>query len=244
MFTSDEKATVLGLDKPLEYNHWGDRISVGGERMDESAEVALLDRNIIIQGAEEEESTFGGHFTIFQTQEPQFIQGVELINMGQRGQYGRYPLYFYMCQNAKKSVVAKLSIHDSNQRCIVVHGTWELTLDSNVAYNTMGHCYFFEDGIEHGNIIKNNIGITTVRVSTLLFCHNHNLTFHTKQKKGVSRLPGATNSTQSDEFAATFWISNPNNTVINNRAAGSEDSGSVHIDSINLVQFLKSLGHC
>lgn len=125
--------------------------------------------------------------------------------MGQRGQYGRYPLYFYMCQGAKESYVKKLSIHESNQRCIVVHGTWELTLDSNVAYNTMGHCYFLEDGVEYGNILSNNIGIAT--------------------KKGVSRLPGATSSTQSDEFAATFWISNPNNTLVNNVAAGSEDSG-------------------
>eukprot|EP00897_Mesotaenium_endlicherianum_P004217 jgi/Mesen1/3823/ME000207S02832 len=43
--------TVLSLDSPLYYMHWGDPIDTGvGVMMDEAAEVALLTRSIVIQG--------------------------------------------------------------------------------------------------------------------------------------------------------------------------------------------------
>lgn len=39
--------------------HWGDRITVGEDRLNEVAEVALLTRSIVIQGAEEADPQLG-----------------------------------------------------------------------------------------------------------------------------------------------------------------------------------------
>jgi hypothetical protein len=89
----------------------------------------------------------GGHFMIFQTQTPQFIEGVELTSMGQQGTLGRYPMHFHLLQDTNfNSYARKLAIHDTNQRCVVVHGTHRMLVEENVAYNTSGHCFMVEDG--------------------------------------------------------------------------------------------------
>ena len=62
----------------------------------------------------------------------------------------------------------------------------------------MGHGFFLEDGIESGNIIDSNVAIGVKRSSSLL---------------------------NTDLWAAAFWITNPNNTIINNRAAGGSHNG-------------------
>ncbi len=57
----------------------------------QSAEVVMLTRNIVIQGAVESATPLiGGHFIVFQTSTPQSIVGVEFINMGQQGNLGRW----------------------------------------------------------------------------------------------------------------------------------------------------------
>jgi hypothetical protein len=58
------------------------------------------------------------------------------------------------------SSISKNSVHDSLQRCYVIHGTNGLTIQENVSYNTTGHCYFLEDGLEINNRFINNVGIT------------------------------------------------------------------------------------
>lgn len=47
------------------------------------------------------------------------------------------------------------------QRCIVIHASHNLTIDSNVAYNTAGHCFLLEEGGESNNTFINNIGAMT-----------------------------------------------------------------------------------
>ena len=34
-------------------------------------------------------------------------------------------------------------------------------VENNVTYNNIGHCFFLEDGIEHGNQFVHNLGILT-----------------------------------------------------------------------------------
>ena len=44
------------------------------------------------------------------------------------------------------------AFHDHYNRCVTaVHGTNFVHVENNVTYNTVGHCFFLEDGIEHGN---------------------------------------------------------------------------------------------
>ena len=44
---------------------------------------------------------------------------------------------------------------------MTVHGTNYLRVENNVTYNTVGHCFFLEDGIEHGNEFIKNLAIQT-----------------------------------------------------------------------------------
>ena len=61
------------------------------------------------------------------------------------GILGRYPIHFHMCGSVDGAVVSKNSIRNSKQRCVVVHGTHQLRIEENVAYDTFGHCYMTED---------------------------------------------------------------------------------------------------
>lgn len=85
--------------------------------------------------------------------------------MGQQGFLARYPMHFHLCQDVRGSLVKGCAVHDSNQRCYVVHGTWNARLEGNAAFNTKGHCYMVEDGIEFGNQFVGNLGFYQVRRS-------------------------------------------------------------------------------
>merc|ERR1719341_2199262 len=110
------------------------------------AEVGLLTRNIKVSGEVMDESdTFGGHIKAWEGFETFKIRGVELTKMGQQGIKGRYPIHWHMAGwiDPKKTFAANNSLHHNFQRCITVHGTHGVTVSNNVAYSTMGHCYFF-----------------------------------------------------------------------------------------------------
>lgn len=105
----------------------------------------------------------GGHFIVFETSTIQKIKGVEFTNMGQQGKLGRYPVHFHLSRNVFGSSVTKISVHHTNQRCVVVHGSFNLRIERNVAYMTKGHCFVLEDGIESGNVFYRNLGFSTVQ---------------------------------------------------------------------------------
>ncbi|CAI5492091.1 unnamed protein product, partial [Closterium sp. Naga37s-1] len=195
------------LEKPLRLMHFGDPKGVPdgyGGFVDQRAEVALLNRSIAITGTDEPAPYHreGGHFMIFMSNTPQFIEGVEFAQMGQQGKLGRYNIHFHVCgddagrsvvrknvmHDSKQvregwwwgagergvgwwgagergvgaegesgaicgddqgcSVVRKNVMHDSKQRCVVVHTIFNLTVEENVAYHTRGHCFMVEEGGE------------------------------------------------------------------------------------------------
>ena len=70
-------------------------------------------------------------------------------------------------------------------------------IEDNVAFETLGHCYFLEDGVEEGTVMRGNLGLNT-RPGTLL---------------------------PSDRDPATFWITHPSVTVTGNVAGGSVGKG-------------------
>lgn len=202
----DEERTITGVSgrtiefaEPLAYRHWGQLQTVAGRTVDERAEVGLLSRNITIRGdASSTESGFGGHMMIMEGATAR-IEGVEFENMGQRKRLRRYPVHFHMDGAAPDSYLKRSSIHHSFNRCVVVHGTHQLRVTGNVCYDHIGHGFFLEDGIETDNIFPKNLGLGTKEVENGL-------------------LP-------SDRRAATFWITNPDNVVNNNVAAGSDGIG-------------------
>ena len=180
------------------------------ESPDFAVEVALLSRNIRLDSARDdtsEEADQGGHLMIsFTPNVVQTIEGVEISNFGQQGMIGRYPIHFHYCNDVVGSIVSKNTIRESNQRCIVVHGTNQVKIINNVAFDAKGHCYMTEDGSETGNEFLYNIG--------------------TKIAKANKLIPDeGPNGNETDHEPAIYWITNPTNIFIGNVAAGSEHSG-------------------
>ncbi|MGZ3279390.1 MAG: hypothetical protein ACXWKT_14325, partial [Caulobacteraceae bacterium] len=128
--------------------------------------------------------------------------------------------------------IKNASIHDTYSRCVTVHGTNNLRVENNVTYNTVGHCFFMEDGIEHGNEFIRNLAIQTKCHPTLdcvpvNLAANGELTPGYKDRAAIREASFSRKTTllPSDNTAASFWITNPDNSYIDNVAAGSDANG-------------------
>ncbi|XP_013887034.1 cell surface hyaluronidase [Austrofundulus limnaeus] len=219
------------------YNHVGEII----DGVDMRAEVALLSRNILIYGEMENScygdnkcqffnhDTFGGHIKILANFSSVHLSHVELKNMGQQREKGRYPVHFHLCGDvdqrggySEPTYVDGLSIHHSFSRCLTVHATNGLLVKDTVGYDTLGHCFFLEDGIEQRNTFYHNLGLLTQPGSLLPTDRNETLCTSIRDNvyKGYTPSP----STEC-KAVSTFWIANPNNNLISNAAAGSQDAG-------------------
>ncbi|UJR08495.1 hypothetical protein I4U23_012761 [Adineta vaga] len=126
------------------------------------------------------------------------ISNVELYNVGQGFRVGRYPIYFRQNGNMSESYVKSSSIHLSYNRAINIQASNYITLENNVIYDILGNGIVLNDGIEIGNVFRNNL-VVFVRSSSTLF---------------------------NEDFApAAFWLSNPNNTLGQNAVAGCSHYG-------------------
>ena len=103
-----------------------------------------------------------------------FVEGVEFNRMGQNMTLARYPIHWHLVGDARGQYIKNASLHDTYNRCVTVHGTNFLRVENNVTYNTVGHCFFLEDGIEHGNEFIKNLAIQT-KCHTTLDCVPTNL---------------------------------------------------------------------
>ncbi|MGV3590809.1 MAG: G8 domain-containing protein [Gammaproteobacteria bacterium] len=205
------------LDAPLEYMHFG-AITFG---VDERGEVGMLTRNIRIQASEDaEQSYFGGHIMAMAGSRMN-VSGVELQRMGQHLTLARYPIHWHINGDVTGQYIRNSSIHDTYNRCVTIHGSDNLLVENNVTYNTVGHCFFMEDGIEKGNQLVRNLGIQTICHPTLP-CDSTHLGPGRPASNGQSSkdilIP-------SDNTASTFWITNPDNSYRDNVAAGSDAVG-------------------
>ncbi|HSG33145.1 MAG TPA: G8 domain-containing protein, partial [Sphingomonadaceae bacterium] len=216
---------TLSFAEPLAYMHYGE-ITFG---VDERGEVGLLTRNIRIQASEDSESTyFGGHIMAMSGSK-MYVDGVELNRMGQHLTLARYPIHWHLIGEGEGQYIRNASIHDTFNRCVTVHGTNNLTIQNNVTYNTVGHCFFLEDGIETGNRYIANLGIQT-KCHPTLPCEPTNLG---PAGSALASAPGRGAAGQrsehiliaSDNTASTFWITNPDNIYRDNVAAGSDAIG-------------------
>ncbi len=215
---------VIRLDQPLKYMHFG-KITFG---VDERGEVGLLTRNILIQASEDaERSYFGGHIMAMAGSK-MYVSGVELNRMGQNMHLARYPIHWHLVGEGKGQYIENSAIHDTYSRCVTVHGTNDVRVENNVAYNTVGHCYFLEDGVETGNEFIHNLGMMTKCHPDGKPCVPTNLgPFGSEGGKNFN-LDGQSAKDiliHSDNTASTFWITNPDNIYRDNVAAGSEATG-------------------
>jgi hypothetical protein len=217
------KGNTIALDRKLDYMHFG-RITFG---VDERGEVGMLTRNILIQASPDADKTlFGGHVMAMVSSQ-MYVSGVEFNRMGQNMHLARYPIHWHLVGDAKGQYIQNSSIHDTYSRCVTVHGTNDVRVENNVTYNNIGHCFFLEDAVEHGNQFIHNLGILTK-------CHpdapcvptnlgpfgpsgGQNFVLTGQDAKDIL-IP-------SDNTASTFWITNPDNIYRDNVAAGSDATG-------------------
>jgi len=219
---------TLTLDRPLEFMHFGE-ITFG---VDERGEVGLLTRNIRIQASEDADSTyFGGHIMAMVGSKMQ-VSGIELSRMGQHLTLARYPIHWHLNGEGQGQYIRNSAIHDTYSRCVTVHGTNNLRIENNVTFNTVGHCFFVEDGIETGNEFVRNLAIQT-KCHPTLDCVPMNLAangekttqFENAAAARQASFHGGNTLLPSDNTVASFWITNPDNSYSDNVAAGSDQVG-------------------
>ena len=190
--------TTVTLAQPLQFGHHGQLQTIAGRTVDERAEVGLLTRNIEVRGdSATSRAGYGGH--LMGTSGTLRVSGVTLRFMGQKAIVARYPMHWHVMGDVTGQYFEGSSVWESFNRCVTVHGSDNARVEGNVCHDHLGHGYFLEDGAETGNLIVGNLGLGT-RVTDA----------------GV--LP-------SDGRAATFLITNPDNTVRGNAAAGSHGFG-------------------
>src|SRR5262245_59205379 len=223
------KGNTITLDRKLDYMHFG-KITFD---VDQRGEVGLLTRNIKLQASADAEKSFQGGHIMAMGASKMFVEGVELNRMGQNMTLARYPIHWHLIGDAKGQYIKNAAIHDTYNRCVTVHGTNFLRIENNVTYNTVGHCFFLEDGAEHGNQFVKNLAIQ-VKCHTSKACVPTNLAAN-GENRGSNSLNRATYRADSmsgkdtllpsDNTVTAYWITNPDNAFIDNVAAGSDENG-------------------
>src|SRR6187549_3504319 len=162
-----------------------------------------------------------------------FVEGVELNRMGQHMTLARYPIHWHLVGDAMGQYIKNASIHDTFNRCVTVHGTNDLRVENNVTYNIIGHCFFLEDGIEHGNEFVRNLAIqikchpTKACAPTNLAANGENMESNPLNRATyrAASMSGKDTLLPSDNTVAAYWITNPDNSFVGNVAAGSDENG-------------------
>jgi hypothetical protein len=189
------------------------------------AEVGNITRNIRFRGPNDSYFTgigFGAHFMVMNRTCKTVLKGVEFRYCGQQGFLGRYPVHFHVLSYDLSTtpptylglipegygIVDRCVVRDSAQRGLVIHSTHGVTLSNNIIVDIAGHGYFLEDATERKNILTGNLAVR-IRAPhpsrTILLSEVGDL----NDEKGPSG----------------FWITNPDNTITNNRAADCEGAG-------------------
>jgi hypothetical protein len=205
--TPSATTTVITFNVPLEWQHFsgtetpldwkGDAVNFNIR-----AEVGLLTRNVKIQGdAGSSIDKYGAHMMIHGKSEMGTrarVEYAEFTRVGQPKIVGRYPIHFHMNGDVTDSYVIGNAVHESFARLCTIHAIQYLRVQKNVGYNIAGHNFFFEDGIEMNNVLEDNLAIHSRQVWSML---------------------------QTDITVASYWVTNPQNYLRRNRAAGGDFYG-------------------
>ncbi|KAI9015632.1 hypothetical protein DFJ74DRAFT_732320 [Hyaloraphidium curvatum] len=229
---------AVRVTAPLAFTHYG-----GPEYQ---AEVALLSRDILIQGdevsSEPTDTTplactdssgssypcedkfrngFGGHVMVSGSRSSANVSGVEFFRMGQTNVLGRYPLHFHLMGSqegrAVGAVATDCSVHRSFFRCFAVHGTDFARLHENTAYDATGHCFFLEDGVEENNELHYNFGAHVHTIGPAVIPFLD--TFYQQFSAWVDEDPSNL-ILPSDVSASVFYAANLHNSWLGNAASG------------------------
>lgn len=184
---------VIVLDRPLEKEHFG-----AGENR---SEVANLSRNVVIESADP--TGVRGH-TMYHLRSTGGLSYVEFRHLGKEGVLGKYPVHFHLVRDSMRgSAVLGLSVWDSHNRWVVIHGTDYLLMRDCVGYQSVGHGFFLEDATEQYNILDRNLAV---------------------QAFAGKRLPEQALAFDPNDGAG-FWWANGRNTFTRNVACENDEYG-------------------
>ena len=204
--------SILTLNTTTSYKHYSGLTTFTANNANNSpmtkslemrAEVGLLTRNVVYKGADDDSiaNKYGAHIMLHSPGDNSLtgrISYSEFYQVGQAFQLGRYPIHFHMIGRVDNSYIKGNAIHHTYNRAWTIHGVHYLTIENNVAFETMGHTFFIEDAAETKNLLKNNLAIKTKISWSLL---------------------------NTDQTPASFWITHPDNMFIGNHAAGADKYG-------------------
>ncbi|MEM8945290.1 MAG: G8 domain-containing protein [Planctomycetota bacterium] len=234
----------LTLDIELGNRHYGEieTYDNGSRSIDLRSEVALLSRNVRIQGlaSQDTDSSWGnralfntasngdhrgisGHIMIMGTAGQISVEGVQLDRLGQTGTLGRYPIHWHLAGDRTGDVLKSVSVTNSNNRGVTVHGTDNLLIQDVVLHDIHGHGFFMEDGVETGNTFLSNIAFGVHKVGRSDAVGNNqpdgNDPFIVDTHDFVAQNPNRFLSSSG------YWITNPDNTWVGNISAGVDGTG-------------------
>jgi hypothetical protein len=194
---------TVSFTPALNYQHWGETQTQDRHVLDMRAEVANLNRNILLTSDAKAYPDFAGHI-IFREGSSVHLDNTEVTRMGQPGKLGRYSLHFHLAKNMSGSYIKNSSVHHVFQRGLVIHQTDNVKVENNTVVDVYGNGYYLEDSIEIGNHFENNLAM---------------LIRYTPRAYRLSTTDGDNRA----ERLAAFWITNSANVFKNNHAVGVEN---------------------
>jgi G8 domain len=183
---------TLMLDQPLKYLHPG----TGEFR----CEVANLSRNIVIESADPK---MRGH-TMYHKHSAGSLAYAEFRHLGKEGLLGKYAIHYHLAGDTMRgSSVVGVSVWDTHNHWLVIHGTDHMLVRDCVGYKSIGHGYFLEDGTEQYNALDRNLAVQAFRGKPL---PKQNLPFDKNEGAG-------------------FWWANARNTFTRNVSCENQRYG-------------------
>ncbi len=158
---------------------------------------------------------YGGHIRVSGPGAVGRLRGVELLRMGQTNVMGHYPMHYHLVGTpypGSSNYVSGCSVHRSFYRCIAIHGTDNVTLEHNVGYDVIGHCYYLEDGVEQHNRIEYNLAALVHFIGAPARSDDNQFMDDIQATEDL-RQP-------ADASASCFYITNVLNIIVGNAASG------------------------
>ena len=238
--------SILTLDSALSNRHNGNIETYNNDTrsftIDLRAEVAVLNRNVRVQGLAYHDTDnsfgdrarfsatpgegdgFGGHTLIYGSAGRITFDSVQFDGLGQTAREGRYPVQWYKGGDRSGDLLINSSVTNSNNRGVVHYVTSGVRVEGVVLHDIQGHGFFTANGVETDNEFISNIafGIHAVgRSITDPLQRGPDITdpFIVDTHDVVGQNPERFLS------SAAFWITNPDNTFVGNISAGSEGIG-------------------
>ncbi|MBN9118200.1 MAG: G8 domain-containing protein [Planctomycetes bacterium] len=181
------------LDAAVKFEHYAEGNYCG--------EIANLSRNVVVESADPDGAR--GH-TMYHRHSAGSVSYAEFRHLGKKDVLGRYALHYHLCGDTMRgSYVQGVSVWDSHNRWLTVHGTQYLIVRDVVGYKTVGHGFFLEDGTEVHNVFDRNLGAVVLPGKPL-----------PKQMLPFDQNKGG-----------AFWWANCQNTFTNNVAADCAEYG-------------------